>query len=368
LALPRLWPVVIAGGAGTRFWPASRRARPKPFVPLVGDASLIDTTIARMRRLAPAGRIALLGSVELAPLLRSALRAQPGAHVLLEPEARNTAAAIAWAAAWVAGRDAEGAVGIFPADHHIPRVAPFVRAVTAALRAAADGEALVLIGVEPTRPDTAYGYLRLAPEPRDRRARGRAGALRVARFVEKPRRARARRMLADGGHLWNAGMVVARPRRVLDETRVHAPEVWDALGPLLERAARGERVEPRELARAFRRVRPISFDYAVLERSRRVRAVRGRFAWSDLGSWDALGEHLPEDSGNRARRPERVAALDAKGNVVWTQADKQVVLLGVDDLVIVETRDALLVASKDRAQDVRRAVDVLADRGRKDLV
>jgi mannose-1-phosphate guanylyltransferase len=122
------------------------------------------------------------------------------------------------------------------------------------------------------------------------------------------------------------------------------------------------------LARAYRGVRRISFDYAVLERSRRVRAVRGRFAWSDLGSWDALGDHLPRDSGNRARRPGQVAALDARGNVVWTQGDKQVVLLGVGDLVVVDTQDALLVSSKHRAQDVRRAVEELGSRGRKDLV
>jgi mannose-1-phosphate guanylyltransferase len=361
--------VVLAGGAGTRFWPASRRARPKPFVPLVGEATLIDATLARMRRLAPPRRIAVLGSVELAGLLRSALRAHRGAHALLEPCARNTAAAIAWAAAWVAGRDPAGIVGIFPADHHIPQPAAFVRAVTAALRASADGEALVLIGVQPTRPDTAYGYLRLAQRPQDRTPRRRrTPAARVERFVEKPRAERARRMLADGGYLWNAGMVVARPQRVLDETRRHAPEVWNALGPVLESSARGERVSSSALARAFRAVPPISFDYAVLERSDRVRAVRGRFAWSDLGSWDALGEQLPADSGNRARRPGRLEALDARGNVVWTQHDKQVVLLGVDDLVVVEVDDALLVAAKGRAQEVRGAVEALATRGRKDLV
>jgi mannose-1-phosphate guanylyltransferase len=366
LVLPRLWPVVLAGGAGTRFWPASRRALPKPFVPLVGDETLIGATLARMRRLAPPGRIALLGATDLARLMRAALRGHRGAHVLLEPEARNTAAAIAWAAAWVAGRDPEGVLGIFPADHHIARVAAFVRAVTAALRASADGEALVLIGVEPTRPDTAYGYLQLAPRQRGTR-RGDA-SLRVARFVEKPRAARARRMLVEGTHLWNAGMLLARPRRVLEETRVHAPEIWNALGAVLERSARGERVGARELARAWRDVRPISFDYAVLERSRRVRAVRGRFDWSDLGSWDALGSHLPADGANRALRPGRLAALEAHDNVVWTQQDKQVVLLGVDGLVVVETADALLVASKRRAQDVRRAVDALIERGRKDLV
>jgi mannose-1-phosphate guanylyltransferase len=364
LALPRLWPVVLAGGAGTRFWPASRRALPKPFVPLLGEGTLIDATLERMRRLAPARRIAVLAAEDLARRVRAALRAHRGAHALLEPAARNTAAAIAWAAAWLAAKDPDGVLGAFPADHHIRSAGPFVRAVTAALRSSADGGALVLIGIEPSRPDTAYGYLKLAA----RRAGSSRGAVPVEGFVEKPDAARARRFVADGSYLWNSGMLVARPERVLEETRAHAPEVWDAMGPLLERRARGERVSPVELARAYARVKPISFDYAVLERSKRVRAVRGRFEWSDLGSWDAIGEHLPADSGNRARRPEGVAAIDARGNVVWTQGDKQVVLLGVDDLIVVETKDALLVSSKHRAQEVRRAVDALAGRGRKDLL
>jgi mannose-1-phosphate guanylyltransferase len=362
MPLPRLWPVVLAGGAGTRFWPASRRARPKPFVPLVGRETLIEATLARMRRLAPAGRIAVLAGADQAGLVRRALRSYRGMHALFEPEARNTAAAIAWAAAWVASRDPEGVLGIFPADHHIPRPAAFVRVVTAALRASADGEALVLIGIQPTRPDTAYGYLKLA------RARRGASASRVARFEEKPDAARARRFVRDGGYLWNAGMIVARPQRVLEETRAHAPEVWNALGAVFERQARGGRPSRAALARGYRAARPISFDYAVLERSRRVCAVRGSFAWSDLGSWDALGLHLAEAGENRSRSPERVTPLDASGNVVWTAGEKQVVLLGVDDLVVVDTRDALLVASKHRAQEVRRAVEALDDLGRKELV
>jgi len=362
MPLPRLWPVILAGGAGTRFWPASRRARPKPFVPLVGRETLLEGTLVRMRGLAPASRIAVLAATDLAPLVRRSLRGHRGVHAIFEPQARNTAAAIAWAAAWVASRDPEGLVGIFPADHYIPQLAPFVRVVTAALRASADGEALVLIGIQPTRPDTAYGYLKLAAA---RRGTGAAG---VARFEEKPDAPRARRFLRDRGYLWNAGMIVARPQRVLAETRAHAPEVWGSLGEVLEREASGRRVTRAALARAYRGVAPISFDYAVLERSRRVRAVRGQFSWSDLGSWDALGLHLAEAAGNRARAPMRVTPLDARGNIVWTAGDKQVVLLGVDDLVVVDAPDALLVSSKHRAQEVRRAVEALARQGRKELV
>jgi mannose-1-phosphate guanylyltransferase/mannose-6-phosphate isomerase len=352
---------VLAGGAGTRFWPASRRALPKPFIPLVGKRTLIGDTLARLRRLAPPERTTVVSAETLARPTRAALRGSKGARLLLEPVARNTAAAIAWAAADALGRRHDGVLGVFPADHSIPRPEQFAASVTRAARAAAAGTRIVLIGIEPARPDTAYGYLRVAP------ARG--GALRVARFVEKPDAARARRFVDDGGYLWNAGMVVARPELLLEETRALAPEVWDALGPALERIAAGRAVPRAELARAYRRVRPLSFDYAVLERSRRVFAVRGRFAWSDLGSWDAVAGHLAADrDGNRLHSGAPPIALDAQRNLVWSSTDRTIAVLGVRDLAVIQTTDATLVCAIDRAQDVRKVVDELARRGREDLL
>ncbi|MCE2392284.1 MAG: mannose-1-phosphate guanylyltransferase [Proteobacteria bacterium] len=357
---PRLLSLVLAGGAGTRFWPASRRGRPKPFVPLAGGRTPLETTLERLSELSEPRDIAVIGGSHLARLTRAAVASRPGVQVLLEPEARNTAAAIAWGAAWAAGRAPDALVGVFPADHHIPHPRGFVRAVESAARAAADGENLALVGIEPSRPDPAYGYLRLDPAAK-------RGAARVLHFVEKPRPATARRYCRSGEYLWNSGMLVARPRRILAELRAHAPEVWDALGGVLERLAEGRAVARRSLIRAYRRVKPISFDYAVLERSERVRAVRGRFRWSDLGSWDALAEHLPLREGNRFRPGQRVLGIEARRNLVWAERDKRVVLLGVDDLVVVETPDALMVASADRAQDVRRVVAELERRGEDDL-
>ncbi len=353
--------MILAGGAGTRFWPASRRRVPKPFVPLVGERTLLGDTLQRLRLLAPASRSTVVSARSLATATRSALRAFPKTRLLLEPVARNTAAAIAWAAADALGRGLDGVIGVFPADHHIPRPEAFAASVATAARAAADGERLVLLGIEPMRPDTAYGYLRLA-------GRARSGATPVARFVEKPDRARARRFVASGEYLWNAGMLLARPERILTETRALAPEVWDALGPTLERIAEGRAVPRKPLSRAWSRVRPLSFDYAVLERSRRVWAVRGRFAWSDLGSWDALGDHLPEREGNRVHCGTPPVLLDAERNVVWSSADKAIVLVGVRDLLVIQTTDALLVCANDRAQDVREVVDELNRRGREDLL
>jgi mannose-1-phosphate guanylyltransferase len=351
---------VLAGGAGTRFWPASRRARPKPFVRLLGDQTLLDATLERLYRVAPAEALLVVAPRNLEGLARRALRDHPGATALFEPEARNTAAAVAWAAANVAAREPDAILGVFPADHHIPSPSAFARTVRAAVRAAARRDDIVLIGIEPARPDTAYGYLRVEGD-------GSSDAAPVRRFIEKPDARRALRYYRHGGYLWNAGMLVARVSRILEETQAHAPEVWDALGSLLERRAAGRRIERARVERAWRRVRPASFDVAVLERSRRVAAVRGRFAWSDLGSWDALAEQLPAVAGNRVRGEAPAVALDAQENLVWNATGRPLVLLGVSGLVCVQTEDALLVGRMDRSQDLRRVVDDLVRRGRVDL-
>jgi mannose-1-phosphate guanylyltransferase len=347
--------VILAGGAGTRFWPASRRARPKHFVPLVGGVTPLEATLRRLRALAPADRTWIVTTRELGPLTRRALRAHRGVRLLLEPEARNTSAAILWAAARVAAEDPGALIGIFPADHHIPAEQAFARSVRGAARAAANGEWLVLVGIQPDRPDTGYGYLQLGE-------RVVGSARRVRRFVEKPDAVRARRFFRSGHYLWNAGMLVSRPERVLAEAEALAPEVWSALGPSLGQIRETGRVGAQAFARAYRRAAPLSFDYAVLERTRRVLGVRGRFRWSDLGSWDALAEHLEHLGGNAVGGTPPAALIESSGNVIWNTTDKAVALLGVRDLVVVETPDALLVCAKDRAQEVRQVVGELARR------
>jgi mannose-1-phosphate guanylyltransferase len=322
----------------------------------------LEETLRRVRSLAPPGRTWIVTTRELGPRTRRALNSRRGVRLLLEPEARNTTAAILWAAARVAAEDPDGLIAVFPADHHVPSTAAFARTLRAAARAAAGGEWLVLVGIQPDRPDTAYGYLQLG----DRMA---GSARRVRRFVEKPDAVRARRFLRSGHYLWNAGMLVGRPDLVLAEAEALAPEVWSALGPTLQRVREGEGVTARALARAYRRAAPLSFDYAVLERSRRVLGVRARFRWSDLGSWDALAQHLDRVGGNAVGGSPPLALIESSGNVIWNTTDKAVALLGVRDLVVVETPDALLVCAKDRAQEVRQVVGQLArDRRRKKFI
>jgi mannose-1-phosphate guanylyltransferase len=349
---------VLAGGSGTRFWPASRRTLPKPFVALLGGETPLAATVGRLERLVARERITVVVSAKLAPLTRRVLRSRPGIRVLLEPEPRDTAAAIAWAAAVIAGGAPDAVVGVFPADHHIPDPEGFEKTVRAAAQAA--GDDLVLIGILPTRPDTAYGYLRLGPPIHGE-------VCRVAEFTEKPDAARAASFLAAGGYLWNAGMVVARAARIVEECEKHAPEVWESLGPALRSAVQGRRVARGPLGEAFRGVRRISFDRAVLERTRAVAAIPGRFAWSDLGSWDSLAEHLPELGGNRVAGTPPVVVIDSRDNLVWNTNGTALALVGVQGRVVVSTRDALLICAADRAQEVRTVVDALQAQGLEDL-
>jgi len=350
--------LVLAGGAGTRFWPASRQSEPKPFVPLMGGQTLFAATLSRLRKLAPPSRTWVVSASELAKVTRSALRGHRGVQLLVEPEGRNTAAAIAWAAARIAAVDPDALVGVFPADHHIPNPDAFVRCAQAAARAAR-GDKLVLIGIEPRWPDPAYGYIQLG-------ARVRGAAYQVRRFIEKPSPARAQRYLRQGGVLWNAGMVIATAGRILEECRAHASELAP-LASVLDATAAGKRVTRVTLARAYRRVQPIAFDHAVLERSPNVLAVRGRFEWSDLGSWDALYDHVPRQGGNRVVGTPPVVSLDSEDNLVWNSTDQSLALVGIKGYVVVNTEDALLVCPKGRAQDVRRIVEELRRKRREDL-
>lgn len=352
---------MLAGGAGTRLWPASRRRRPKLFVPLVGGETLFDATLRRIARIAPPGRRWVLASAELAPLVRRALRRHRGVRLLVEPSARSTGPAIAWAAAHVAAQGDGALLGVFPADHVVPDAAAFARAVRRASRAARATGDLVLIGIEPSSPDTAYGYLRVG---RSRRG----GAAPVVRFEEKPAAARARRFVASGRYLWNAGMLVASPGRVLAEARAHAPELWRALGGALERVASRGRMSSAAARRAFARAASISFDYAVLERSRHVRAIRAGFRWSDVGSWDALAAHLPRLGRSRALGAAPALVLSGEGNVIWNTTRLATVLLGVSGLAVVLVDDVLLVCGLDRAQELRRVADELTRQGRADLL
>jgi mannose-1-phosphate guanylyltransferase len=354
--------VVLAGGAGERFWPASRGARPKPLLRVVGGRTLLAATLARARRAAGRGRVWLVCGREHEAAMRRE-SGLPASRVLVEPQRRNTAMAVALAAARVAAEDPEAVLAVLPADHRIDDARAFGAALRRAARVAAAEGALVTLGVRPTRPDTGYGYIRLG-EPLGPRH---PGLHRVRRFVEKPDAARARRYVRSGGYLWNAGIFVWTPRAILEEIEAHAPELATAVAALPRAGSPRGTGAAAALDRAYRRAPSLSIDHAVLERSRRVACLPVSFRWSDVGTWQSLAEILGANRTRSAVVEGEVVLCDAPGNLVWGHA-RPLALLGVEGLAVVDSGDALLVARLDRSDELRRIVTELRGRGLRDLV
>lgn len=350
--------MILAGGAGERFWPRSRRRIPKPFLVLADGESLLEQAAARARRFA--GEVWVVCGREHARRV-TRITGIPARRILVEPRRRNTAMAVGLAATRIAAEDPDAVLGVLPADHRVPDAAAFARAMRRAAAAADRAGALVALGVRPTRPETGYGYLQQGPPA----GRGFPGLHRVRRFVEKPDASRARRFLRRGGFCWNAGVFVWRAQAILEEIEAHAPALHRALAPV-RRRPRG-RGAPQALAAAYRRAPSLSVDAAVLERSRRVWMVPVDFRWSDVGTWESLAEELGVGAGRNGVLGGDVVAHDATGNLVW--GDRRLVaLLGVDGLAVIDAGDALLVARLDRSPDVRHIVRRLAARNRKDLL
>ncbi|MES2641199.1 MAG: sugar phosphate nucleotidyltransferase [Myxococcota bacterium] len=334
---PDFYAVVLAGGRGTRFWPLSRRNVPKQCLSIDGGPTLLQRTVARTGL--PPERILVVTGPDMVEPVREQI---PGIEVLVEPSPRNTAPAIAWAT-WEVARRGGTSCAVLPSDHVIADEPAFRASLAQAARVASGG-ALVTLGVRPTRPETGYGWI----EPEESAGADHA----VRRFVEKPPLETAERLLAGGRHLWNAGMFVWTTRALLDAVATHLPGTAAMLAKLDAGAT---------IADVWGLSDATSIDYGVMERARDIRVVPVDFGWSDVGSWPALLEVLPLGEGG-VTVADAVVARRAEGNIVHARG-KLVALLGVDDLIVVDTPDALLVARRADAQEVRLLLEEVERRG-----
>lgn len=352
--------LILAGGRGTRFWPRSRTKRAKQVLEFLGDETLIQQTVARLEKLVPRERIWILTNEHLRDEIARQLPGVPKRQILAEPAQRNTAPPIGLAAKILHDVDPDSVMGVFPADHHIGKPAAFLKVVRAAYKAAAASR-MALIGIQPRWAETGYGYVEF---PKGRMNVGSLEPVEIIRFREKPDPETAREFVDAGHFSWNAGMFFWRADVFLAEMRQHLPET----AALIESLPKfGARTFAAKLAEVFPKCENISVDYAILEKAHGVVGIAaGDIGWNDVGSWNAVHDLLPRDANDNATQTEALF-VSASGNLVHAPG-KLVALLGVDDLIVVETPDALLIVRKDQAQRVGEVVKLLEKQKRDDLL
>lgn len=364
-------PVILAGGSGTRFWPRSRRARAKQVLALDGERSMIQQTLERLKPLAAFEKTWIITNEYLAQEIADQLPGLPAAQIVQEPVARNTAPACGLAAFLIERENPNAVLGIFPSDHVIADEPRFLKALQKGIAVATAGENIVVLGIEPARAETGYGYIETGDFAKD------DSALHVRRFIEKPNQNRAEEFVAAGNYYWNSGMFLWTARTLANAVREHLPET----APLLETIAAAYGT-PR-FDEVFRSVYPscenISVDYAVLEpRSAKgehlsnLFCIPAEFSWNDLGSWSSLYDYqhdtrLRGDADGNVTDSGGHMAIAASDNYVFSPK-KFVALVGVENLVVVDTEDALLIAHRDHSQDVGKIVKELSQSGRNDLI
>lgn len=356
--------VILAGGSGTRFWPASRIALPKQFLALGPNPNetLLAGTVRRLLKTIPVTNLIIATGTHLADSTRKLLPFLPEKNILAEPTPRNTAPCIAWANAVVQRSHPDAVVAVVSADHIAQDETSFHKAFETAINVA-DSGVITTIGIVPTRPETGYGYIEKGQARSD-------GAHAALRFIEKPDHDKAVAMVESNQFLWNAGFFFFRAKQMTEAIRHHMPSLADGIDKLDEAAKRNE--ELKELDRIFAEFPSVSIDVGIMEKLDTLAVVEADFGWSDVGSWQTAWELSTKDNDNNTM-PDGSIAIDSRGNIVanWSSTepannkhDKVIALVGIENLVIVQTDDATLIMPRSRSQDVRLVVDRLRTQGR----
>jgi mannose-1-phosphate guanylyltransferase len=355
-----LYAVIMAGGRGTRFWPLSREQRPKQLLPITGSDPLIRITVDRILPIIPADKILVVTGASHFEEVKELLPDLPPENILAEPEGRNTAPCIGLAAHFIHRRDPDGIMAVLPADHIIAKSAQFRSLIQTGADLARDRKVLVTLGITPTHPETGYGYIEAGPL--DSELDG-ANAYTVARFHEKPNFDKAQQYYSSIRYFWNSGMFIWRAQTILSCMRELLPNLARDLEELAQTIGQPEFAAAMETM--YPRLESVSIDYGIMEKASGVLVLPADIGWSDVGSWTSAAKHWPTQDGNVSQGD--CLYIDSSGCVVYSP-EKHVTLIGVDDLVVVDTPDALLICPKDRDQDIKAVVEALRNKGRTDLL
>lgn len=345
----RTYGVIMAGGGGTRFWPLSRRETPKQFLKLSGKESMVNETIDRLTGIAGKEDIFVVTNVTQADKMLSETKGRIlENHVLAEPAARNTAACIGYAAMEIMKKYGDGVMCVLPSDHFIKNLEEYQSVLKAAIKEAEESDKLVTIGIAPTFPSTGYGYIKYKKD------HGKECCL-LEEFVEKPDTDTAENYVKEGNYLWNSGMFIWKASVILNQFRQLLPDVYNCLEEIGQ--AMGTQKEQEILQKVYPVIPKISIDYGIMERAKEAVVFRGNFGWNDVGSFDALESIYNLDENDNVVYGENIQ-IDTKNCIMYAQ-DKMIATIGVEDLVIVETKDVVLVCKKENAQTVKNLVEKL---------
>jgi mannose-1-phosphate guanylyltransferase len=348
--------LIMAGGAGTRFWPKSRERHPKQLLPIIGEGTMLQNTVRRLQPLIAAENIFVISNSVQYPGIIEQLPMLPVENVIVEPRPKNTAACIGLGAVMLQKREPDEVMIVLPADHLIDDDEVFRETLLNAGKIAAEKDVLITIGIQPSYPATGYGYIQFSDE---RISAGQATAYRVKTFAEKPNLETAKRFLDSGDFLWNSGIFVWRIPVIMGQIEEHMPHLYDGLREIAP--ALGEPEQSQIIDRVYQQIKSISIDYGVMEKAQNVVVLRGQFRWNDLGSWDEVYKLLPKDQDYNATGGHPHVLLDSSGCLIDVPG-KTVAAVGVRDLIIVETEDALLLCPRSRAQDVKELVELIKRR------